>query len=150
MQNNNVIVRDILKKFKFYEEALDTGKIISVKDGVARVNGLFGVLSGEMVQFGSPKAPVGIVLKGNLVDNVTNKVIEPKHYLESLSYYERLKTGLVSRKIEIMFAAIAALSLGCLYLVDTVEPTVSPNITVVEEAREMGGMRELDESGESP
>ena len=50
MQNNNVIVRDILKKFKFYEEALDTGKIISVKDGVARVNGLFGVLSGEIVK----------------------------------------------------------------------------------------------------
>ncbi len=57
MQNNNVIVRDILKKFKFYEEALDTGKIISVKDGVARVNGLFGVFSGEMVQSGGSKPP---------------------------------------------------------------------------------------------
>ena len=58
MQNNNVIVRDILKKFKFYEEALDTGKIISVKDGVARVNGLFGVFSGEMVQSGGSKPPI--------------------------------------------------------------------------------------------
>jgi hypothetical protein len=126
MQNNNVIVRDILKKFKFYEEALDTGKIISVKDGVARVNGLFGVLSGEMVQLG------------------ISKLVGQKPYIE------QVKAVLVSRKIEIMFAAIAALILGCLYLVDTVEPTVSPNITVVAEAREMGGMHELDESGESP
>jgi F0F1-type ATP synthase alpha subunit len=140
MQNNNVIVRDILKKFKFYAEALDTGKIISVKDGVARVNGLFGVVSGEMVQFGSPKAPVGSDTQVGSLNRGTEKLIDQKPYIE------QLKAGLVSRKIEIMFAAIAALILGCLYLVDTV-PTVSPNITVVEEAREMGGM---GESGESP
>jgi proton translocating ATP synthase F1 alpha subunit len=72
MQNNNVIVRDILKKFKFYEEALDTGKIISVKDGVARVNGLFGVLSGEMVQLGISKLQ-GMVL--SLEHNTVSVVI---------------------------------------------------------------------------
>ena len=37
-------IRKVLTSFKFYEEALDTGKIISVKDGVARVNGSFKVL----------------------------------------------------------------------------------------------------------
>ena len=72
MQNNNIIVRDILKKFKFYEEALDTGKIISVKDGVARVNGLFGVLSGEMVQLGISKLQ-GMVL--SLEHNTVSVVI---------------------------------------------------------------------------
>jgi len=72
MQNNNVIVRDVLKKFKFYEEALDTGKIISVKDGVARVNGLFGVLSGEMVQLGISKLQ-GMVL--SLEHNTVSVVI---------------------------------------------------------------------------
>ena len=46
------VVRKVLSSFKFYEEALETGRIISVKDGVARVNGLFGVLSGEMVLLG--------------------------------------------------------------------------------------------------
>jgi proton translocating ATP synthase F1 alpha subunit len=54
-------IRNILSGFKFYEEALDTGKIISVKDGVARVNGLFGVLSGEMVHLGKYKIQ-GMVL----------------------------------------------------------------------------------------
>merc|ERR1712166_1012053 len=34
----------------FYKR--EAGQIISVKDGVARVNGLFGVLSGEMVFMG--------------------------------------------------------------------------------------------------
>jgi len=46
-------VRGVLSSLKFFEETLDTGLIISVKDGVARVNGLFGVLSGEMVILGS-------------------------------------------------------------------------------------------------
>ena len=68
-------IRLILSSFKFYEQALDTGKIISVKDGVARVNGLFGVLSGEMVQLGITKiqgmvlslehATVSVVVFGN-------------------------------------------------------------------------------------
>ena len=32
---NKKTVRKVLSSFKFYEEAFDTGKIISVKDGVA-------------------------------------------------------------------------------------------------------------------
>jgi proton translocating ATP synthase F1 alpha subunit len=43
-------IRNSLKSFIFYEETLHVGKIISVKDGVARVSGLLGILSGEMVQ----------------------------------------------------------------------------------------------------
>jgi F0F1-type ATP synthase alpha subunit len=43
-------VRAKLSKTKLsYVHILDTGKIISIKDGIARVSGLFGVRSGEMV-----------------------------------------------------------------------------------------------------
>jgi len=57
----NRYIRKTLKLVKFYEEALDTGTVISVKDGVARVSGLFGVLSGEMVYLGISKIQ-GMVL----------------------------------------------------------------------------------------
>jgi len=50
-----------LQKLKFYTGSLDTGKIVSVKDGVAKVNGLFSVLSGEMVYLGYLKIQ-GMVL----------------------------------------------------------------------------------------
>jgi len=59
--NKKKYIRKTLKLVKFYEEALDTGTIISVKDGVARVNALFGVLSGEMVYLGISKIQ-GMVL----------------------------------------------------------------------------------------
>lgn len=73
MKNKNKkTVRKVLSSFKFYEEALDTGKIISVKDGVARVNGLFGVLSGEMVHLGLLKIQ-GMVL--SLEHNTVSVVI---------------------------------------------------------------------------
>jgi proton translocating ATP synthase F1 alpha subunit len=65
-------VKKVLSSFKFYEEALDTGKIISVKDGVARVKGLFGVLSGEMVSLGISKLQ-GMVL--SLEHNTVSVVI---------------------------------------------------------------------------
>jgi len=57
---------------RFYKKATDTGKIISVKDGVARVNGLFGVLSGEMVHLGVLKIQ-GMVL--SLEHNTVSVVI---------------------------------------------------------------------------
>ena len=66
------VVRKVLSSFKFYEEALETGRIISVKDGVARVNGLFGVLSGEMVYLGIAKIQ-GMVL--SLEHNTVSVVI---------------------------------------------------------------------------
>jgi len=69
---NKKKVRNVLSSFKFYEEALDIGKIVSVKDGVARVNGLFGVLSGEMVQLGVFKLQ-GMVL--SLEHNTVSVVI---------------------------------------------------------------------------
>ena len=69
---NKKTVRKVLSSFKFYEEALDTGKIFSVKDGVARVNGLFGVLSGEMVHLGLSKIQ-GMVL--SLEHNTVSVVI---------------------------------------------------------------------------
>jgi proton translocating ATP synthase F1 alpha subunit len=69
---NKKKVRNVLSSFKFYEEALDIGKIVSVKDGVARVNGLFGVLSGEMVHLGVFKLQ-GMVL--SLEHNTVSVVI---------------------------------------------------------------------------
>merc|ERR1711976_271017 len=54
-------IRGALTNFKFYDGILDTGTIISVKDGVARVSGLLGVLSGEMVHLGVSKIQ-GMVL----------------------------------------------------------------------------------------
>jgi proton translocating ATP synthase F1 alpha subunit len=71
-QKKNKNVRKVLSSFKFYEEALDTGKIISVKDGVARINGLFGVLSGEMVHLGVSQLQ-GMVL--SLEHNTVSVVI---------------------------------------------------------------------------
>jgi F0F1-type ATP synthase alpha subunit len=50
-----------LALFKSYKGALETGRVASVKDGVAKVNGLFGVLSGEMVRLGISKIK-GMVL----------------------------------------------------------------------------------------
>jgi proton translocating ATP synthase F1 alpha subunit len=72
VKNQKKNLRKVLSKFNFYEEALDTGTIISVKDGVARVNGLFGVLSGEMVQLGIEKVQ-GMVL--SLEHNTVSVVI---------------------------------------------------------------------------
>jgi len=53
----------------FYKR--EAGQIISVKDGVARVNGLFGVLSGEMVFMGLFKIQVMVLsLERNTVSVV--------------------------------------------------------------------------------
>merc|ERR1711976_153459 len=65
-------IRGALTNFKFYDGILDTGTIISVKDGVARVSGLLGVLSGEMVHLGVSKIQ-GMVL--SLEHNTVSVVI---------------------------------------------------------------------------
>ena len=41
-----------LKGFSVYDNFLDTGKVISVSDGVAKVSGLMGVRAGERVKLG--------------------------------------------------------------------------------------------------
>ena len=48
MLNQKNIVHKALALFKFYTGALETGKVTTVKDGVAKVSGLFGVLSGDL------------------------------------------------------------------------------------------------------
>jgi len=60
-KNRKKEIKKVLKSFKFYKGALETGKVLSVKDGVAKVSGLFGVLSGEMVNLGINKIK-GMVL----------------------------------------------------------------------------------------
>jgi len=72
VKNQKKNLRKDLLKFNFYEEALDTGTTISVKDGVARVNELFGVLSGGIVQLGIEKVQ-GTVL--SLEHNTVSVVI---------------------------------------------------------------------------
>jgi F-type H+-transporting ATPase subunit alpha len=59
-----VVKKKISKKlssFKSFKSVLEKGKVVSIKDGVAKVSGLFGVLSGEMVHLGSYKIK-GMVL----------------------------------------------------------------------------------------
>lgn len=55
-----VFIHKKLESFSLYF-SLDAGKIVSIKDGVARVNGLFGVRNGEMVELGRSKIQ-GMVL----------------------------------------------------------------------------------------
>jgi F-type H+-transporting ATPase subunit alpha len=61
-----------LSNVQLYSKITDTGKIFSVKDGIARVYGLPRVLSGEMVFLGSNKLQ-GMVL--NLEHNSVSIVI---------------------------------------------------------------------------
>jgi len=61
-----------LRCIKLYENKLDTGRILTVKDGVARANGLFGVKAGEMVYLGVEKIQ-GMVL--SLEHNTVSIVI---------------------------------------------------------------------------
>lgn len=76
---NIIIKKDELKNFvnnfDFFKNILENGRILSIKDGVAKVSGLFGVKSGEMVELGISKVKgmvlsleytsVGIVIFGN-------------------------------------------------------------------------------------
>jgi proton translocating ATP synthase F1 alpha subunit len=55
-------VNKLLSKKKFYKATGDVGTIISVKDGVAKVSGLFNVVSGEMVYFLGLSGLKGMVL----------------------------------------------------------------------------------------
>jgi len=79
-RKNTVVVKNkkkietkkFLSSLKFYNKMLHYGKIISVKDGVARVNGLTAVLSGEMVELGIEKIQ-GMVL--SLEHNTVSVVI---------------------------------------------------------------------------
>ena len=45
-------VKHLLRRLKAYSGIIwETGQVISVKDGVAKISGLLNVLSGEMVMF---------------------------------------------------------------------------------------------------
>ncbi len=50
-KKNNKSVNFLLTSFKFYKGVSKMGKVLSVKDGVAKVSSLFVVLSGEMLFF---------------------------------------------------------------------------------------------------
>jgi F-type H+-transporting ATPase subunit alpha len=73
--NKNNILKTFVKGFDLYNNILEQGKILSIKDGVAKVSGLLGVQAGEMVQLGLTNlkgmvlslehATVGIVIFGN-------------------------------------------------------------------------------------
>jgi hypothetical protein len=62
-----------LKRTLLYEHnLLDRGRLLSVKDGVAKISGLIGVRAGEMVTLGLDKLP-GMIL--SLEHNSVNAVI---------------------------------------------------------------------------
>jgi len=73
--SDNEILKTFIKGFDIYNNILEQGKILSIKDGVAKVSGLLGVQAGEMVQLGAlnikgmvlslEHATVGIVIFGN-------------------------------------------------------------------------------------
>jgi proton translocating ATP synthase F1 alpha subunit len=57
-----------LEGFSVYENFLDTGKVISVSDGVAKVSGLLGVKAGERVKLGKQMIDgLALSLEGNIV-----------------------------------------------------------------------------------
>ena len=57
-----------LKGFSVYDNFLDTGKVISVSDGVAKVSGLMGVRAGERVKLGEKMVDgMALSLEGNTV-----------------------------------------------------------------------------------
>ena len=70
VKSKNVLKK--LAKLSLFGGVLETGKIISVKDGVARVKNLKGVLSGEMVLLGQGMIK-GMVL--SLEHNIVSVVI---------------------------------------------------------------------------
>ena len=73
--SKKLVLNKFIKNFNFYKNILEKGRILSIKDGVAKVSGLFGVKSGEMVELGIAKvkgmvlslehSSVGIVIFGN-------------------------------------------------------------------------------------
>lgn len=70
VKSKNVLKK--LAKLSLFGGVLETGKIVSVKDGVARVKNLKGVLSGEMVLLGQGMIK-GMVL--SLEHNIVSVVI---------------------------------------------------------------------------
>lgn len=65
-------LKNFLSKKKFYMASGEVGQIISVKDGVAKVSGLFNVLSGEMVNLNTFFKIKGMVLS---LENTTVSVV---------------------------------------------------------------------------
>lgn len=65
-------LKNFLSKKKFYIASGEVGQIISVKDGVAKVSGLFNVLSGEMVNLNTFFKIKGMVLS---LENTTVSVV---------------------------------------------------------------------------
>jgi len=61
LKKKKINIKKSLSISKIYNGVLETGKILSIKDGVAKVSGLLGVQSGEMVTIGSQKIK-GMVL----------------------------------------------------------------------------------------
>jgi proton translocating ATP synthase F1 alpha subunit len=63
----------VLKRIQLYKNNfLDGGRVLSVKDGVAKISGLLGVRAGEMVTLGLDRLP-GMIL--SLEHNSVNAVI---------------------------------------------------------------------------
>jgi hypothetical protein len=93
-------INKVLRSFIFNKN-FHTGKVLSVKDGVAKGSGLFGVLSGEMGNLGSNSSSIEIISKGTTgLANNNSKIISLNDYVTAKSNeleIKRLKVGGVQR-----------------------------------------------------
>jgi F0F1-type ATP synthase alpha subunit len=72
IDQNTITLKEVLVIKNFYISSGEVGQIISVKDGVAKVSGLFNVLSGEMVNLNTFFKIKGMVLS---LENTTVSVV---------------------------------------------------------------------------
>ena len=85
-------IKNQIKKFQITATSQDEGKITSIKDGIARLHGLNGVMQGEMVEFDCnvsglalnlERDSVGVVILGDastlcegMVGRCTGRILE--------------------------------------------------------------------------
>ena len=76
----SAILKEKIKNFKFEIDIAETGKVVQVGDGIARVYGMENVMAGEMIEF--PNGVVGMALNleednvGCILFGETHKVKE--------------------------------------------------------------------------
>ena len=54
------IISERIKSYEYQENLVETGTVLSVGDGIARVYGLQEVMAGELVEFASGERGLGL------------------------------------------------------------------------------------------
>ena len=81
IKSETKLLKKLFNKKKFLKATKDVGKIISVKDVVARVSGLFKVLSWEMLRLGVLKIKGMVYDKKYIKSMRSEKSVAIKHWL---------------------------------------------------------------------